>query len=61
MYTPPDDGTVIRDLLRDLERYIIRYKPQYYKLLQQVRTESAWVPWIEFMITAVEQTAQISS
>ncbi len=118
VYTPPDDETVIRNLLRDLERYIneddgvdplikmavmhyqfesihpfydgngrtgrilnvlylircglldspilylsryiIRHKPQYYELLQRVRTESAWVPWIEFMITAVEETARLT-
>lgn len=41
-----------------LSRYIIRNKPKYYDLLQKVRTESAWVPWIEFMISAVEETAR---
>lgn len=118
VYTPPDDETVIRNLLRDLERYIneddgvdplikmavmhyqfesihpfydgngrtgrilnllylircgllnspilylsryiIRHKSQYYELLQRVRTESAWVPWIEFMITAVEETSRLT-
>lgn len=43
-----------------LSRYIIRYKAQYYELLQRVRTESAWVPWIEFMITAVEETSRLT-
>ena len=43
-----------------LSRYITRHKPQYYQLLQKVRTESAWVPWIEFMITAVEETARLT-
>jgi Fic family protein len=101
VYTPPDDETVIRNLLDDLERYIneddgvdplikmavihyqfesihpfydgngrtgrilnvlylILHKPQYYALLQRVRTESAWVPWIEFMITAVEEISRLT-
>jgi Fic family protein len=118
VYTPPDDETVIRNLLHDLERYIneddgvdplikmavmhyqfesihpfydgngrtgrilnvlylircglldspilylsrsiIRKKPQYYELLQRVRTESAWIPWIEFMIMAVEETSRFT-
>lgn len=41
-----------------LSRYIIENKPTYYALLQAVRADSAWIPWIEFMITAVEATAR---
>ena len=41
-----------------LSRYIIQNKPTYYELLQKVRTNSAWLQWIEFMITAVEETAR---
>jgi len=43
-----------------LSRYRTRHKPQYYELLQRVRTESTWVPWIEFMLTAVEETARLT-
>jgi len=43
-----------------LSRYIIRNKPTYYELLQAVHTDAAWVPRIEFMITAVKETARVT-
>ncbi len=41
-----------------LSSYIIRYKSDYYKYLQQVRTENSWEEWLLFMIDGVEQTAR---
>lgn len=41
-----------------LSRYIVQYKTDYYRLLQQVRTESAWEEWVLFMLTGVEQTSR---
>ena len=32
-----------------LSRYIIQYKADYYKLLQQVREDNNWEPWILFL------------
>lgn len=45
-----------------LSRYIVRTKPEYYRLLQNVRDQNdemrAWQDWVLYMLTAVEQTAQ---
>ena len=53
---------VLNDLLNIpilyLSRYIITHKQDYYKLLQDVRDNNQWEPWLLFMITAVEETAR---
>jgi Fic family protein len=41
-----------------LSRQIVRTKPEYYRLLQAVRTSDAWEDWVLYMLTAVEQTAR---
>lgn len=41
-----------------MSRYIIQHKADYYRLLQQVRTDGNWEPWILFMLEAVARTAQ---
>ncbi len=41
-----------------LSRYIIQYKADYYKLLQQVRKDGNWEPWILYMLKGVEETAK---
>jgi Fic family protein len=41
-----------------LSNYIIKHKPDYYKLLQQVRDENNWEDWILFIIKAVEETSR---
>ena len=41
-----------------LSRYITRNKSQYYKLLNEVRTENSWEEWILYMLEAVEQTSK---
>lgn len=40
-----------------LSRYIVRTKPDYYRLLQEVRDRDAWEDWVTYMLTAVESTA----
>lgn len=40
-----------------LSSYIIKYKADYYRLLQKVREKEAWEEWILFMLEGVEQTA----
>ncbi|MCP4550732.1 MAG: Fic family protein, partial [Bacteroidetes bacterium] len=40
-----------------LSRYINQNKEDYYRLLQNVRTENAWEEWVLFMLEAVEQTS----
>jgi Fic family protein len=41
-----------------LSSYIIRNKPDYYRLLQQVRERQNWEEWLLFMIRGVEQTSR---
>lgn len=40
-----------------LSRYIITHKADYYRLLQEVRTEKNWEEWILYILEAVEQTS----
>lgn len=40
-----------------LSRAINRTKPDYYRLLQAVRTEGAWEEWVIYMLNAVAETA----
>lgn len=41
-----------------LSRYIIQYKGDYYQLLQQVRTDGNWEPWLLFVLKGIEETAK---
>jgi len=41
-----------------LSRYINQHKQDYYRLLQSVREDQNWEPWLLFMLEAVEQTSQ---
>jgi len=40
-----------------LSRYIIRNKPDYYRLLQEVRTKDRWTEWVLYMLKAIEETS----
>ena len=52
---------ILKDLLDIpilyLSRYIIQNKSDYYKLLQEVRTEDKMEEWIVYMLEGVEQTS----
>ncbi len=41
-----------------LSQYIIRHKPDYYRLLLGVTVAAAWEPWLLFMMDAVRETAR---
>ena len=41
-----------------LSRHITQNKDVYYHLLQEVRTEGAWEPWVLFMLEAVAETSE---
>jgi len=41
-----------------LSRYIIQYKADYYNLLQQVRIDGNWEPWLLYMLKGVEETSK---
>ncbi len=41
-----------------LSRHIVRTKPDYYRLLQEVRDRGAWEEWVLYILTAVEETAR---
>lgn len=40
-----------------LSRYIVQNKPEYYRLLQRVRTHNDWESWILYMLEGVKQTS----
>jgi len=41
-----------------LSSYIIKYKPKYYRLLNQTNKTGQWEEWILFMLKAVESTSK---
>ncbi|MBP9743532.1 MAG: Fic family protein [Burkholderiales bacterium] len=41
-----------------LSRYINQNKADYYRLLQQVRTEESWNEWIIWMLTGIHETSR---
>lgn len=41
-----------------LSRFIVRTKPDYYRLLQGVRDADAWEAWVDYMLQAVSETAR---
>jgi len=41
-----------------LSRYIIRNKPEYYTLLNQVHRSGNWEPWILYILDGIEQTSR---
>ncbi|MDA9773573.1 Fic family protein [Saprospiraceae bacterium] len=45
---------LLRDPILFLSSYMIRNKGLYYKLLQEIRSDSKWEDWIIYMIDAVE-------
>ena len=40
-----------------MSRHIVRTKPDYYRLLQEVRDHDRWEDWVLYLLTAVEKTA----
>ncbi len=44
-----------------LSRFIIQNKPDYYRLLQEVRTKNAWEEWVLFVLEGVSVTARQTS
>jgi len=41
-----------------LSNYIIKNKSDYYRLLQEVRTEGKWEEWILYMLDGIEKTSK---
>lgn len=41
-----------------LSRFIIQNKPDYYRLLQEIRTRNAWEEWVLFMLEGIAATAR---
>lgn len=40
-----------------LSRALLRRRPEYYRRLLEVTTDSAWEPWVLFIVEAVRETA----
>lgn len=41
-----------------LSRFIVQNKPEYYRLLQRVRTHNDWHSWILYMLEGVAETSR---
>ena len=41
-----------------LSDFIERHRPDYYDLLQRVRTHGEWTPWLRYFLAGVEATAK---
>lgn len=48
---------VLAEPLLYLSLFLKQNRPQYYELLQKVRTEGAWEEWLRFFLTGVAETA----
>jgi Fic family protein len=48
---------VLRKPLLYLSLYLKSHRPDYYRLLQEVRERGAWEPWLEFFLDGVAETA----
>lgn len=48
---------VLRKPLLYLSLYLKQHRTDYYRLLQEVREQGAWEPWLEFFLTGVAETA----
>ncbi len=44
-----------------LSSYIVKYKTEYYQLLRGVTEKSNWHDWVMYMLTALIETAQLST
>lgn len=44
-----------------LSSYIVRYKTEYYRLLREVSEKANWQDWIMYMLTAVAETAKLTT
>lgn len=44
-----------------LSSYIVRYKPEYYQLLREVTEKGAWQDWVMYILTAVVETAELTT
>jgi Fic family protein len=49
---------VLREPMLYLSLYFKTHRPQYYELLQQVRTDGDWEKWLGFFATAVVRTSE---
>ncbi|MGJ7029540.1 Fic family protein [Niabella hirudinis] len=44
-----------------LSSYIVKYKTEYYRSLRGVTEENNWHDWVMYMLTAIIETAQLST
>lgn len=55
------DAGLLQEPILYLSRAIIARKNDYYRLLQSVTTEGAWVEWILYILEAVRESARSTS
>lgn len=51
-------GGLLAQPLLYLSLYFKQHRPQYYELLDRVRTQGDWEAWVDFFLEGIEQTAQ---
>lgn len=51
-------GGLLAQPLLYLSLYFKQHRPEYYELLDRVRTQGDWEAWVDFFLEGVEQTAQ---
>lgn len=44
-----------------LSSYIVKYKTEYYQLLRGVTENNNWHDWVMYMLTAINETAQLTA
>ncbi|MRG44786.1 Fic family protein [Chitinophaga sp. SYP-B3965] len=44
-----------------LSSYIVKYKTEYYQLLRGVTENNNWHDWVMYMLTAISETAQLTT
>jgi Fic family protein len=49
---------IIEEPLLYLSLYLKKHRETYYDLLQRTRTHDEWLPWIQFFLEGVRETAQ---
>lgn len=49
---------ILRQPLLYLSLYLKQHRDEYYRLLDQVRTEGDWESWLDFFLEGVQSTAQ---
>jgi Fic family protein len=54
------EAGVLREPLLYLSLYLKQHRPEYYRLLDEVRRQGDWEEWLAFFLEGVRQTAELA-